>query len=230
MKVFYFKLLISFSMVSFLYACDQNRTSNSLDPFTNKKILVEPDQYVLYWNYTDSDILFEVHVKASQGWLAFGLSPNGDMINSDIIVTWVNSDGSYHFSDRHTTSQRKLPQVDTVQNWFPISTFVREGYTIARFTRKIKICDTQNEDLDIQSGTPYIIFAWSNTLSNNEISYHGANRGSKTVPLISSLNLKPDLNMNEVETIDFTVNVISNFYYKNKLIFCFFISNFNIYK
>jgi hypothetical protein len=207
MKLFYSLSLIFCFINNLIHACETNITTNSLDSFTNKKVLVEPDQYVLFWNYTETDILFEVHVKAT-GWIAFGLSPNGNMIYSDIIVTWVNSDGSYHFSDRHTTDQKKLPQKDSVQNWFPISATVKNGYTIVRFTRKIKICDTQNEDLDIQSGTPYVIFAWSNTLTNNEINYHGGNRGSKTVPLISSLNLKPQIDMIQVEMTDFRVKVL----------------------
>lgn len=175
--------------------------------YVNQKVLVEPNQYILYWNYTDSDIIFEVHVKTT-GWIAFGLSPNGNMINSDMVVAWVNPDGSTHFTDRHTKDKKALPQVDSIQNWFPISTVIKDGVTIAKFTRKIKICDKTGEDLDIQSGTPYVIFAWGNSLVNNEISYHGSNRGSKTLPLISSLNLKPNIDMSQVETLDFKVNVI----------------------
>ena len=179
---------------------------NPTQAYANSKILVEPDQYILYWNYTDSDILFEIHVKAT-GWASFGLSPNGNMLNSDVIVTWVNSDGSVHFTDRNIKTQKQLPTVDTVQNWFSLLTILKDGYTIAKFTRKIKICDAKGDDLDIESGTPYVIFAWSNTLSNNEISYHGVNRGSKTLPLISSLNLKAQIDMSQVETIDFKVDV-----------------------
>ncbi len=68
--------------------------------YANKLILVEPDIYVLYWNYTNEDILFETHVR-NNGWSAFGLSPNGGMDNSDVVVTWLNKNGTIHFSDRH---------------------------------------------------------------------------------------------------------------------------------
>ena len=176
--------------------------------YLNKLILVEPDIYYLYWSYTDADILFEIHAKTT-GWLSFGLSPNGDMFNSDIIMAWVKSNGSIHFTDRHIkASPDRNRYIDQEQNWFPLLTTIKDGYTIAKFTRKIKICDTKNEDMDIESGTPFVIYAWGDKFDgNNDASYHGTNRGSRTVPLITSLNAKVDINMNEVETTDFTVNV-----------------------
>ena len=177
-------------------------------PYANTRVLVEPDQYALYWNYTDSDILFEIHVKTT-GWISFGLSPNGNMLNSDMIVTWVKADGSVNFSDRNTKSQKVIPAIDAVPNWFSLLTITRDGYTIAKFTRKIKICDKTGDDLDIEGGTPYVIFAWGDSLVSNDIYYHGRNRGSKTLPLISSLNTKTVLDMSQVEITDFKVNVIN---------------------
>ena len=174
--------------------------------YANKLILTEPDTYIMYWNYTDSDILFEVHVK-TKGWVGFGLSPNGDMLNSDVIVAWVNADGSTHFTDRNIKTTRAV-NVDKEQNWFSLKTIFKDGYTIAKFTRKIKICDTSNEDIDIENGTPFVIYAWGDSLSNNDAGYHGkSNRGSKTVPLITTLNTKVSVNMNEVETTEYRVNV-----------------------
>jgi hypothetical protein len=129
------------------------------------------------------------------------------MANSDVVVAWVKSDGSTHFSDRNTKNGRTLT-MDQTQNWFPLTVKTVDGYTIAKFTRKIKLCDSTNEDRDIESGTPYVIYAWGNTVVTSDATYHGAtNRGSKTVPLITTLNTKVNVNMNEVEIIDFRVNV-----------------------
>ena len=61
--------------------------------------------------------------------------------------------------------------------------------------------------MDIEGGTPYVIFAWGDTLTNNDISYHFNNRGAKTLPLIASLNAKIDIDMNKVETTEFKVDV-----------------------
>ena len=86
------------------------------------------------------------------------------------------------------------------------------SYSIVKFTRKIIICNNTNEyeDMDIVEGTPYVIFSWGNSLtSNNEIQYHGTNRSSTVLPLISSLRESVKLNMSEITTYDFLVNVIN---------------------
>jgi len=41
--------------------------------YTNRLVLVEPNVYILYWNFTDNDILFETHVQNGNGWSGFGL-------------------------------------------------------------------------------------------------------------------------------------------------------------
>ena len=191
--------------------------------YANKLVLVEPDVYFLYWNYTDVDILFELHVK-NLGWNAFGLSPTGGMANADVIVTWVNADGSVHFTDRHVTSDGRTVVVDTKQDWHPILIKQTQGYTVSKFTRKINICDASAEDLDIPNGTPFVIFSWNPQLTGNDISYHGQERrGQRTVPLISSLNLKVDLDQSKLESKEYRVNVISNLYSFYVILALFFI-------
>lgn len=83
------------------------------------------------------------------------------------------------------------------------------NYSITKFTRKIKLCNNLGgEDLDIEQGTPHVIFAWGTKKSESDISYHDTtNRGSQVIPLISSLNLKVDLNINQLETKEYRVNV-----------------------
>ena len=175
--------------------------------YANKLVLVKPDIYLLYWNYTENDILFETHVK-NLGWNAFGISPNGGMSNSDVIVSWVNPDGSIHFTDRHITSDGEV-KVDSVQDWHPLLVKQTGEYTVTKFTRKINICDESKEDLDIPEGTPFVIFSWNPKLTGGDIGYHGLDkRGQKTVPLISSLNLKVDLDQDKLESKEFRVNVL----------------------
>ena len=177
---------------------------NPTGVYTNKMILVEPAAYILYWNYTENDILFETHVN-NNGWSSFGLSPNGGMTGSDVIVTWKRTDGSTHFTDRHIADRSVLQ--DKTQNWFLLTSSIVNGYSVTKFTRKIKACDSTGEDMDITTGTPFVIFAWGDP-TTSDISYHGATkRGSKAIPLISSLNLNVRIDMNQVETLDFRVNV-----------------------
>lgn len=53
------------------------------------------DGYKVYWNYDlkQQRIAFALNVSAT-GWVGFGISPDGKMLNSDIVIGWVNSDGT----------------------------------------------------------------------------------------------------------------------------------------
>ena len=54
--------------------------------------------YELYWKFDNAKetISFAVHVNAT-GWVGFGLSPNGQMPNSDVVVGWVTDGGETVF-------------------------------------------------------------------------------------------------------------------------------------
>jgi len=54
--------------------------------------------YSLHWNFTRSTetIYFAVNVSTT-GWVGFGLSPNGGMIGSDVVIGWVAGDGTAYF-------------------------------------------------------------------------------------------------------------------------------------
>jgi hypothetical protein len=95
-----------------------------------------------------------------------------------------------------------------VQNWFSLNATFTDGYLISKFTRKIKLCDKSGEDLDIEMGTPHVIYAWSQVFNKNEITYHGhENRGSRVVPLISSLNSESSIDFNKTDIVEYRVNV-----------------------
>lgn len=56
------------------------------------------DGYRVHWNYdlNKQSITFAVNV-STNGWIGFGISPTGMMLNSDIVIGWVNKDGSAQF-------------------------------------------------------------------------------------------------------------------------------------
>ena len=56
------------------------------------------DSYWLYWNFskTAEEIKFAVRVKTT-GWIGFGLSPNGQMPGSDVVIGWMDGQGT-HFN------------------------------------------------------------------------------------------------------------------------------------
>ena len=45
--------------------------------------------YELYWNVTGNRISFAVHVE-TEGWVGFGISPTGLMLDSDVIMGFVD--------------------------------------------------------------------------------------------------------------------------------------------
>ena len=135
--------------------------------------LVEPDLIHLYWNHNETDITFEL-VSKHKGWISFGISPNGGMSGSDVIVAWLNSDGTHHFTDRHINDTNVL--IDKEQNWHLISMTSSDLNMHVKFTRKLKICDSTHDDLDIDIGTPHLILAYGTKFISGDISYHGQNR------------------------------------------------------
>ena len=56
------------------------------------------DTFKLYWDFDmkQQKIDFAVNV-STNGWIGFGISPTGRMLQSDIVVGWVNSDGTAQF-------------------------------------------------------------------------------------------------------------------------------------
>lgn len=185
--------------------------------FVNKVVLRKPDKYVLYWNYTDTDVIFKCVVKTT-GWVGFGLSPNGGMYNSDLILAWFDADSTEKFIDAHVESNQHLPIEDKVINWKKIYMSQDDGFTTVIFSRKIKICQDKNSkeiNIDLMATQP-VIFAWGNNfkdITKTFPSYHGENRGSKVLAILGSLNQNVEMNMNEIDYRDFRVNVIfaSNF-------------------
>lgn len=55
-------------------------------------------QYNLYWKIEQEEdhleiIQFAVNVNITTGWIGFGLSPNGQMPGSDVVIGWITDDG-----------------------------------------------------------------------------------------------------------------------------------------
>ena len=61
------------------------------DHFTFSTFLEENHQFRLYWSHLDDDII-DIGIEANcTGWIAVGLSPNGGMEHSDIMIGCVYS-------------------------------------------------------------------------------------------------------------------------------------------
>ena len=56
------------------------------------------ERYTLFWSINNDaqTIRFAVRVRTT-GWVGFGLSPNGQMPQSDVVIGWVDSAGRSYF-------------------------------------------------------------------------------------------------------------------------------------
>ena len=74
-----------------LLACSQGQ---DLSRYENSKILVS-GKYELYWTYRPASSMLEMAVRVKTlGWFGLGISPDGQMSNSDVVIGWVTAGGT----------------------------------------------------------------------------------------------------------------------------------------
>ena len=86
-------ILLSLIALSFPPFAICNEELASIYPFN---LTLVQDTYWLYWNFnhTTQNISFALRVKTT-GWIGFGLSPNGQMPGSDVVIGWVDGTNYY---------------------------------------------------------------------------------------------------------------------------------------
>ena len=69
--------------------------------FTNFRQIVNPS-YELYWNFDSSTQNLSIAVRVNTtGWIGLGISPNGGMPNSDVVIGWVSGGNTiFHVGPR----------------------------------------------------------------------------------------------------------------------------------
>jgi hypothetical protein len=192
---------LSFCLLLTIASC---QTWNQNTPFANTAVL--NDNVNLQWNFTATDIFFRLAIRTN-GWVGFGLSPNGGMANSDIMLAWTNPDGAIQFQDASTANRNVWPNI--VQNWQRLFYSRTNGLTTVIFTRKIKVCvapgqPTNETNIDVEP-TSYVIWAYGDNFQNRFPTYHGNTRGSRSLPLLVA-NEKVQL-QGRIDEASFVVNV-----------------------
>lgn len=207
----YALVIIVVSIFALIFAQSSTNSSPSLVYFTNSKVLVDPDIYIVYWNYTDTSVIVELHVKAN-GWFGFGVTPSGGMNGADVIVAWIGNNKT-SFTDRYIRGRSVL--IDQQQDVTLLASQKINGYSIVRFTRKINTCDPNEQDMIIPPDTAQIIIAWSDYLppEGEDIQYHQQNRRVLPFRYISGLPEPIQSNPNDnLESFTFNVSVIKFFF------------------
>jgi hypothetical protein len=63
--------------------CKMSLATGDMQPintYASKETLIaEPNIYQLYWNYTDTDVVFELMTRKSNGWIFFGFTSNSSI-------------------------------------------------------------------------------------------------------------------------------------------------------
>jgi hypothetical protein len=183
--------------------------------YTNHKVLIKPDIYQVYWRTTKTDIFFEVHSKNGQDdrWTSFGLSPDGEMPYSDVVVYGYETNGSNFFHDAYIngSSYVLIDDIDD-NNWDQTLLTINDGYMIAQFWRPLEQCDESDQDRNILPGVNKVIYAHG-TIQNGSMNYHGpeiTNRGNKALQILDSSLEKINIdNIENIETESFILNVNS---------------------
>ncbi|KAL0967362.1 hypothetical protein UPYG_G00251280 [Umbra pygmaea] len=148
--------------------------------FTHSTILDPHGKYHLKWRFDQRTITFEIEVETT-GYVGFGLSPNGAMAFSDIVISGV-TDGTPYLQDYFADANRKVHR-DVHQNYR--MEYGRENgtHTVLAFSRDLLTCDTS--DKDITESTMRVIWAYhSEDVGASGPLYHGANRGRKSLRLL----------------------------------------------
>ncbi|KAI8520192.1 hypothetical protein Bbelb_034490 [Branchiostoma belcheri] len=161
------------------------RLGSAADVFPHHEALDEAGKYHLYWKFDEEKIELEAQVQTT-GWVGLGLSPNGGMAGSDIVIGWV-ADGTAHLTDRYADGNAQ-PIEDESQDWELVSGYENGTHTVLRFNRKLTTCDTK--DRVINEDTMRVIWAWHDedpkeSSGTNGPKYHSSNRGVRSTILIT---------------------------------------------
>uniref|UniRef100_A0A6Q2XIZ8 DOMON domain-containing protein n=1 Tax=Esox lucius TaxID=8010 RepID=A0A6Q2XIZ8_ESOLU len=148
--------------------------------FKHSTILDPHGKYHLKWRFDQRSITFEIEVE-TKGYIGFGLSPNGAMALSDIVIGGVMDDTPYlqdYFTDANREVHRDLQQNYRLEYGKENST-----HTVLAFSRDLLTCDTS--DKDITGSTVRVIWAYhSEDVGSSGPKYHGVNRGRKSMRLL----------------------------------------------
>lgn len=132
----------------------------------------------IHWTLAGDYIELGIAVRAS-GWLGFGLSDNGGMTGSDMLL--FEAANPTVVKDAFVTEERD-PQEDDCQDWEFVNATTDTDFLIVEVRRKLDTGDLQDWRIrdDSNPGVPVhrVIAAWGD---NEQVSYHGPNNARGAV-------------------------------------------------
>ncbi|XP_066271541.1 DBH-like monooxygenase protein 1 homolog [Branchiostoma lanceolatum] len=179
-------------------------SASAASDLPHHEVLDENGDFVLSWTFDDEQIEFEARVK-TRGWLGLGLSPNGGMPGSDIVIGWVK-DGQAYLTDRYA-EEKALPPEDESQDWELLSGYENDTHTVLRFKRKLQTCDVR--DRVINKDTLRVLWAWNDEDPDDAgPAYHRQNRGVRSSVFLRN-NIESESVPRSVQSHDVTMTNVS---------------------
>ncbi|XP_051511245.1 DBH-like monooxygenase protein 1 homolog isoform X2 [Myxocyprinus asiaticus] len=146
--------------------------------FVHSATLDADGRYNIKWGFDESTITFEAEVE-TKGYIGFGLSPNGAMASSDIVIGGVLN-GNPYLVDYFTDSNREV-QRDPQQSYRLLYGRENDTHTVLAFSRNLQTCDDNDK-----GSTVRVIWAFhAEDVGVSGPVYHGMNRGRKSVRLLN---------------------------------------------
>ena len=175
--------------------------------------LDEEEHVSFHWSLIN-DTHMEIGVVCiNLGWCAVGISPNGQMPDTDINFFWVDdSDSTVYLQDRYAYD-RSVPTLDDVDNLSLLSGGQTENITWVRYLRPQFSCDDQDNMVEI--GTTRLSYAYqaddpTEELfdSTSSVNIHD-HQGSKSVNLLTgsggTVELEDDVVYVDIGVSDYDV-------------------------
>lgn len=113
------------------------------------------------WGINSTHIEMEL-TYPTKGWVAFGLSPDGQMDDADFLFGYVNDttkevvvQDRHEVEDHHTAHDTMV--MDTHHDWMRISGMQNNTHTVIRAVRKLQTCDKKDHPFTLD--TQHAVFA-----------------------------------------------------------------------
>ena len=126
-------------VLSFLcFLCSLN--ADWVDEFEHNTFMDLNENFRVFWTVlNDSFIEFGLQVN-TKGWIGIGISLNGLMANSDVMIGWIDQDNTTIIQNRYTPSDANDRQaiLSDYQDLTLIEGSFIDGVTKIRFIRPVK--------------------------------------------------------------------------------------------
>ena len=132
--------------------------SNLAQELPNQVLLLGPQSapvLLMRWRVNLTDLVLELEAQ-TLGWMAFGLSPDGNMDSSDVVFTWIDpGTGSVYVQDRYIVSNTSTLTVnltlDRTQNWQRLGGKRNRTHSLIRTTRKLISSDPNDHSFLVRT-------------------------------------------------------------------------------